>query len=127
MSFRLADSDVVHESIFEAVVPSADLLADDPPDLGLNSWARPRFARSCVRLRQRSSNMPNQFSDCLRPAPQKTRPRNRCGPFRLTDLGADRLPDLWPLILVQYLFQGRIQDKRRRQRLQLGPESSPQP
>ena len=71
MSFGLTYSDVVHETIFEAVVPGADLLADDPPDLGLNSGARPRLTRGCVRFRQRSSNMPNQFADRFSARPSK--------------------------------------------------------
>src|SRR5262249_11243628 len=70
VSPALADSDIVHESICEFVVPSADLLTNDPADLRLNAWARPRFPCGSVRLRQRCGNVPDQFAYCLRTAAQ---------------------------------------------------------
>jgi len=71
----------------------ADLLAHNPADLRLNSWARPRPRAAVFWLRQWSSNMPDHSADCLRYAAQQARPRNRRRPFWLTDLSSNRLPD----------------------------------
>jgi hypothetical protein len=57
--FLLADSDVVHEPSFQAVIPSTDLLANDPSDFRLDTRSRPNFSSRDIWLWQRCSNLPN--------------------------------------------------------------------
>jgi hypothetical protein len=59
MSFWLADSDVVHEPSFQAVIPGTDLLANDPSDFRLDTRSRPSLSGRDIWLWQRCSNLPN--------------------------------------------------------------------